>query len=606
MFHREKRYVLRNNLFALRLAFKFAPQLVLYGCGFNLLLSISWFLEHVLGFQYIMEAIEKGKSFKVVIFWIAVIWLITVIQHAANAVYAQIIKPKYEVILTTRIREMFYQKAWTLDLGSYDDTKYYNEFIWSLEDAPKRVIQVVISLQSLVKTTNAVLLSGAFFLTYDKLGLLFIGCSFIGNSLCQLYLNKKNFSYQRAVKTKERERNYYKRVFYLSDYAKELRLTQISSQLKEAYKKTNTEIRNIMDRNTRRIAVVDFIRQYIFNSLLFDGLYILYLVYKIIITQSIPFSSFLSLYRSSTSTKNSLMDIADVFTGMHENSIYIDKIKKFLDTEPKICKTENPVPLPEKIREIEFRHVSFRYDDKKEDVLHDISFTVKAGEHVSIVGYNGAGKSTLVKLLMRLYDVSEGEILVNGINIKQFDPEDYRRRFASVFQNFQIYAMSIAENVKMDEVMQRDMEDILVSLKRGGFSEKLEKLPESINTPLSRELFGNGIDLSGGEKQKVAISRMFYKNGDVLVLDEPSSALDPISEYEFYQKVADASDGKMLFTVSHRLASTKDADKILVMQSGRILESGTHDELMRLDAVYANMFRLQAEHYRPILNDSIA
>jgi len=129
MFHREKRYVLRNNLFALRLAFKFAPQLVLYGCGFNLLLSISWFLEHVLGFQYIMEAIEKGKSFKVVIFWIAVIWLITVIQHAANAVYAQMIKPKYEVILTTRIREMFYQKAWTLDLGSYDDTKYYNEFI---------------------------------------------------------------------------------------------------------------------------------------------------------------------------------------------------------------------------------------------------------------------------------------------------------------------------------------------------------------------------------------------------------------------------------------------------------------------------------------------
>jgi ATP-binding cassette subfamily B protein len=235
-------------------------------------------------------------------------------------------------------------------------------------------------------------------------------------------------------------------------------------------------------------------------------------------------------------------------------------------------------------------------------VLKSVSFSVKQGEKLAFVGHNGAGKTTLVKLAMRLYDPTSGAILLNGIDIRQFDPAEYRALLGSVFQDFQIFAATLSENVVLDKIDPKDagqQEAIAAALAKSGFSERLARMPRGLDSSLTREFDKEGENLSGGENQKVALSRVFVKESAMAFLDEPSSALDPDSEYELNKTMRDASRGSGVFFISHRLSSTLMADRILLLEDGRILEEGGHAELMALGGRYAEMFELQASRYRP-------
>jgi ATP-binding cassette subfamily B protein len=251
---------------------------------------------------------------------------------------------------------------------------------------------------------------------------------------------------------------------------------------------------------------------------------------------------------------------------------------------------------PGTFQELNVKDVSFAYG-KDSDTLHNINFSIKAGEKIAIVGYNGAGKTTLIKLLLRLYDVSQGQICLNGQDIREYDKKNYRSLFATVFQDYKIFASTIADNVKIDAAGQSDGEQIELALKKSGFAKKLESLPRGINTPLTREFEEEGVNLSGGEAQKVAIARTFYKYCPIIILDEPSSALDPISEYQLNQAMLEVAKDKTVIFISHRLSSTVMADRIYMLEQGNIIEQGSHKELMALEGKYAQMFRMQAEKY---------
>lgn len=229
--------------------------------------------------------------------------------------------------------------------------------------------------------------------------------------------------------------------------------------------------------------------------------------------------------------------------------------------------------------------------------MKNINFSIHPGEKIAIVGYNGAGKTTLTKLLMRLYDVTDGEIWLDSINIKEYSIKDYRDYFGAVFQDYKLFAGTVSENVMMDIVKKSDVPIVLDSLNQSGFSEKLNSFPQKEETMLTREFDKKGTGLSGGEAQKVAIARVFAKNCKIVVLDEPSSALDPISEYNLYHSMLNAAKEKSVVFVSHRLSTTRIADKIYMFEKGEIIERGSHDELMELNGKYAQMFNLQAEKY---------
>lgn len=250
---------------------------------------------------------------------------------------------------------------------------------------------------------------------------------------------------------------------------------------------------------------------------------------------------------------------------------------------------------------IEFADVSFRYPRAENFVLRHINLTIKSGEHLSIVGLNGAGKTTLVKLLCRLYDVTEGEILIDGVNIKEYSEEEYRRLFAVVFQDFELFAFSLKENVALAESESADMERIAEILKLTGLSEDVEKLPEGMDTMIFKSYDEHGTELSGGQQQKTAIARALYRNAPIVILDEPTAALDPIAEYEIYRQFETLVGGKTAIYISHRLSSCRFCDRIAVFADDTIKEYGTHDELVGVEGgIYAEMFHEQAKYYTDI------
>ena len=303
----------------------------------------------------------------------------------------------------------------------------------------------------------------------------------------------------------------------------------------------------------------------------------------------------MALFNASSSLKNALRGIALLLPKFEQHGLYVEKIRTFLAFESNMPSGDEKIGK-EGFKELSIEQVSFAYGNSK-DTLQDISMSIKAGEKIAIVGYNGAGKSTLIKLLLRLYDVQKGTIRLNGKDIKEYKKEEYHSLFATVFQDFKIFAATIADNVKMGCVQEKDYAGIEQALCQSGFKERLGSFKKGMKTSLTREFDEEGVNLSGGESQKVAIARTFYKYCPVIILDEPSSALDPVSEYQLNEMMLKAAKDKAVIFISHRLSSTVMADRIYMLEQGKIIEVGSHKELMEQNGKYAQMFRMQAEKY---------
>lgn len=287
----------------------------------------------------------------------------------------------------------------------------------------------------------------------------------------------------------------------------------------------------------------------------------------------------------------------DILSELGEESLYVDKFREFLAYKPKI-EHQGGMQAKNVPSAISLKNVSFKYEGAENYSLKNINLDIKPYEKIAIVGYNGAGKSTLVKLIMRLYDVTEGEITLDGVNIKEYSTDSYRDVFGSVFQDYKVFAGTIAENVEMDFIQDSRRTAIKNSLGESGFGDKLKKLDMGIDTPLTREFDEDGVNLSGGDEQKIAIARIFARKCSCVILDEPSSALDPISEYKLNKTMMTLSEHKTVIFISHRLSTTMMADRIIMLENGEITEQGTLDELMAQGGSYARMFNKQAEKYR--------
>ena len=275
-----------------------------------------------------------------------------------------------------------------------------------------------------------------------------------------------------------------------------------------------------------------------------------------------------------------------------ETAKLIEKYRDYLKREPNIKDGEKEASSTEP-ETIELKNVNFTYKGNVAPTLKNINMTLKPREKIALVGYNGAGKTTLASLLLRLYDVDSGEILIGGEDIRDFSLKSHRERFSAVFQDFQVFAATVGENVALEtEVDAKRAEN---ALKKSGFSKELK---DGIDTPLLREFDDDGVLFSGGENQKVAIARAFYKKCPFVILDEPSANLDPIAEYNLNRSMMLAADDRTVIFISHRLSTTVNADRIYVMEKGQIIEQGTHKELMKLGGTYAYMFNLQAEKYK--------
>ena len=595
--------ILSNILFVTKIAMKESPLYtleLLLGGAFH---SVIVFFEHVFMIGYIVNAITQGKPFREVFWFVLLIFIgVVITANLRGVLMAQYIKPVSEQKINRRIRMELYKKAAEMDLSCYDDPEFYNDFIWATNDAPKRVYDTLGSVSSMIGAIVNLILAGGYTISNDKFGIPIILLSFFGIFVVNTIRNKMQVRKEEEIRPFWRKAEYTSRVMYLADYAKELRLNNIKDRLYDRYNKATADIEEVVKKRSGGLMVVNVLASFVFSELLISGVYLLYLLYRAVVLKNLAYGTLIVIYRSCSQIRGSLFSSSRTVTSLHEQSLYIDKIRTFLEYENKVVSPKKPLPLPKTVDEISFKNVSFAYGDKQ--VLKNVDMTIKKGQKIAIVGYNGAGKTTFVKLLMRLYDAGGGEICYNGKNINEYDVKEYRDIFETVFQDYQIFAATVGENICASN-SGFDKNRAETAVKNGGFASKLAKLEKGYEAVLTNEFDDDGIQLSGGEAQSLVISRAFYKDSPVIILDEPSSALDPLAEYKLNESMYKLSGDKTVITISHRLSTTKSADLIYMFDDGEIIEQGTHEELMDKDGAYAHMFNLQAEKYNIPYEDVI-
>ena len=587
--------IISNILLALGYYRKYVPHFFYGQIIFTIFVSAIWTIQGPITTKFILDALAERKPIKEVIIFLVLITILVSIRH----IFACYIVEYLETISNTRVQEKLlkelHEKASKLDLEYYETPQFYTDYVWAAQQATSQVAQIQAQFSVLIARLSETIFMGGVLVVINPVLLVFAVVMAIISFVAQRKHIKIRYDANNESKPVERERDYAKRVFYLSDYAKEIRLSKIHEVIHDNFVDANNRLCDIQWKAGKKHFRLSLISETLLELFGTIGMYG-YLTYEVMVSGRLSFGDFGALSQSTGRFSNRLRQVLNVALNFAELSLYMDKFRRFMEYEPKIEKHAGAIPEKE-LKPLVLKNVSFTYNGESTPSLKNVNMTINPYEKVAIVGYNGAGKTTLIKLLMRLYDPTEGEILIGDKNIKEFDTDEYRKEFAAVFQDYQLFAATLGENVVMDDMDGKDKEKIKEALFHSNFEDKYKELPLGLDTPLTKEFEKSGVDLSGGEKQKVAIARAFYKDSYYAVMDEPSSALDPIAEYKLNQNMAEISEDRTVIFISHRLSTTVMADRIYMFEKGEIIEQGSHRELMELNGKYAEMFRKQSLNY---------
>ena len=413
------------------------------------------------------------------------------------------------------------------------------------------------------------------------------------------FVNK--YIYAWGYRNRDEESEYTKKLNFLRDraedttLAKDIRIFGLRPWLEELYEKTLRLHQAFVTRGEKVYIwanVLDVVLSFLRN-----GVAYFYLI-GMALEQGLPASEFLLLFNAVGGFTDRISWVFHELAQWHTHSLEISVVREFLELpEPfRFEDGKTPERPADGAYEIELRNVSFRYPKAEQDILHNINLTIRPGEKLAVVGQNGAGKTTLVKLICGFYDPTEGAVLLNGTDIREFNRREYYALFSAVFQQFSVLDVTLSENVAQQENI--DMERVKACVDKAGLTGKVESLTHGYETHIGRRVYEDGVELSGGETQRLILARALYKGAPMLILDEPTAALDPIAENEIYLKYNEMTKGCTSVYISHRLASTRFCDRIILIADGKISEEGTHDSLMEQGGLYTEMFEVQSKYYR--------
>lgn len=411
-----------------------------------------------------------------------------------------------------------------------------------------------------------------------------------------LTMRVKKYEYSQKEKAADKDR----RTFYVFDtmydfaYGKDIRIYDLKNILIDKFKKFRGEridISKDVQGKQLKVKIVDVILLVIRECVVYG-----YLIYNVLFT-GMGIGDFTMYFSTINGFGDWMKGILDDLANIKAQNMYLDDMREFLEIKSENKEKTRDIPIDSSY-EIEFKNVSFKYPKTDKYIYKNLSLKIKKGQRLAIVGINGAGKTTFVKLLCRLYEPTSGEILINGVNIKDFSKEEYYKILSVVFQDIKTFAFTVAENVSLENLEDVDREKVLHCIEKAGVGDKINSLKKGIDTSLLKILDGEGVELSGGENQKLALARALYKNGKIVILDEPTSALDAVAEYNIYKGFDELIGDKTAIYISHRLASTKFCDVIAFFENGEIVEYGTHEELLKKNGKYSDMFNIQAQYYK--------
>ena len=584
---------LSNTFFALKWLFKIAPAYMVYQILNTVIGNVITTFEHTFLTAYIIHCIEKQKPITSVLAFLIPVAVAVAIKVIVGPLVTIYVGPKFEAKFKKEVNLTLYEKAVKMEISKYDNSEFYNDFVWAMRQSPSHINGILQDFSQLLSFVVNIIITGSFIIVTDKVTLLIAAVIVPVAFFVPRIINKLFVKREEELVPIRRKRDYVNRVFYLPDFIKDIKTGNMADKLEKDFKDSSDDMEKPIVKFAKKIIPLQILNHSI-ADIMVDGVFLVYLFYQVIVLGKYGLGISLGLYNSSNKFINSLYNFSFRFPNFQNHSLYIDKLRTFLDTENEM--PDDGTLLVPNGGDIELKDVEFTYNGNEKPTINGISMRIKKGEKIALVGYNGAGKTTLIKLILRLYDPTKGNISFGDNNLKEYPLKNYREKFGVLFQDFEIVAASIAQNISMsDEDFDREKADNV--LRKVAFSEKFQSLPDGYETQLTKEFSDNGVNLSGGEAQKLALARVLYSSADVIILDEPSSALDPIAEYELNKAVTELSGDKTVIIISHRLSTTRFVDKIYMLEGGKIIEQGNHEALLKQNGGYAEMFKAQAEKY---------
>jgi ATP-binding cassette, subfamily B, bacterial len=498
--------------------------------------------------------------------------------------------------LSDRVQEILYRKSLEVDLEFYESAEYHDALLRAQAEAPVRPARVVVAMAQVGQAGLSLLAVTALLLAFHWLLTAALLAAAIPGLFVRTQFSTRLYAWTVRRTQAERLRRYFTTILTSIDYAKEIRVFGLGGEFRERHRRLRQQVMRERLQLTTRHAWQELLAQSLTVLAVFAAMFF---IAQRAVAGAISVGDVVMYFGAFQRAQDFFRDMLRGLASLHENNLFLSDFVRFLALKPKVVDPPLPRAFPSPItRGIELDDVTFRYPGTDRDVLKNVSFAIRPGEHVAIVGENGSGKTTLVKLLCRLYDADAGAVRIDGVDLRELRVDDVRNNFAIVFQDYAKYYLTARENIWLGNVaLPADSAAIIEAARRTGADDVIRALPRGYETTLARQ-FDNGVDLSVGQWQKLALARAFLRQTPFIVLDEPSAALDPRAEAAVFDHFHELAAGRTAIFISHRLSTVRRADRILVMVDGQIAEAGAHEELVERAGVYASLFETQAKHYR--------
>lgn len=591
-----KNNVFKNYKFMLKTICRASASRVWLNIFFTVINDLFSIFYNVLFFAYFMDAVEKGKSIATISKVFIVFILINIVFELLNSYYNQAYLPQNDVKLSLFFKNMIYKKIMTVDIECFDNPEYYDNVTFALNDLFNRVNSILNNIAQFISHSCCVIVLIGYFAQIDFAIVMISLISVLTGLFFEPVINKYRYRYTNESLKYQRKYDYVKRISIQAECAGELRTTNVKNVLNKMLDNAFWGLKTLLKQYYRKITMLDSV-QVFFGFGIVSCVTTLISIHRIVVDQTVTIAMFLPLMGAIAQFTWRASSVISCFTGILNDNIYLNKFNEFYRYESKVVSRKEEM-VDASFDGIKIEHLYFKYNENDSYALKDICMEIRPKQKIALVGYNGAGKSTLINLILRLYDPDQGSITYNDKNICDYNVKNYRSKYGIVFQDINVYAATIGQNIAMDTKVYSDeeMQNVMDALR---LKEKINNYKGRFHTQLTHELSDSGEMLSIGQCQCLALARIFINpKKQLYILDEPTSALDPIAEEEIFETIHSYLADKTVIYISHRFSASKIADKIYFMEKGQIVEQGTHDELILQNGKYADMFNLQAKYYR--------